>query len=253
MSRKQLANEERLISIIREGGNGKWPLVSWLFSSGAVIVQTVVPFVLLTETARQELSYRFSYWICFSVSLLLIIGAIFLSFNRNKKSSSLEPIKEFLENICKLFNSAIMSGGEARAIIYIWDKDAKQTKNSVVVVGHFGRLCGTANETGPRLRTINELKCFEAYEQDRAIIANLTDGEKEKSGRTDIKAVFAVPIDNWKGDKVGVLTIDTRKEYEQCYAFFSGRGNNEDRIENIKDALQGIGDNLMKYMLVNSQ
>jgi hypothetical protein len=198
--------EQDLISIITKGSVIKTAVFDLIIRIATIALPYIAPFVLTEKTKWKALSSQLSFKIYFGI----VIAAMLLSIvpyiiNHSKKfKRSKNPIENLLKEMCKLFDAAIMPGGDARATIYIYRKHSgrkhfgTKTKKVDDKCGHgyFWRLCDTEGSNNIVCRNEHELSCFSAYwnKGRQAFFTDLRPKEKKKSTRDNIQSVFSLSI-----------------------------------------------------------
>jgi hypothetical protein len=255
----RVPSKQKLISIVTKGKIRKTAIFDLIVRIIAIIMPYIAVFAFNKQPeGESELPFRIYLVAAIVVMVFNIAAYIIGSFKHFTRKST--PIENLLAEICKLFNVSIMPDGGARATIYIY---RKYSKNKVVVVnnqreyGCFYRLCDTDGAVEIMSRTEHELKCFDAYHNEvgEAVVTDLTPEEIEKSKRSDIRAIFAMPIYNRKNVKVGVLSIDTCKKITECYALEKHDDESDFKHKKgmIGNSLKGICRNLIQQMHLSEQ
>lgn len=248
---KRVPSEYKLFCIVSKGYHNTWSHYTPLFGIGSVIIESLVP-VVLNEVQQKDLVKNVGYWVLVGLSVIFtfayIIQEIIKFFNFNK-----DPFDQALKAICQFFNSSIMTGAEARATMFVYKKDYKKNK-----AHKYYRFCTTQSSNKIYCREYGELKCFEVFDGNEPIIVNLTDEERQKSNRTEIKSIFAFPVQNGHKETVAVISIDTLNPIEKCDSIVSlGENPNKAEIQikinNIKEDLQTICDIMVKHILLKDK
>ena len=143
------------------------------------------------------------YLIFFVIAVLILMASYLINKNKFDEHKAVQ----FLDSITRMFDSSILVDGGARAIIFIFDKRRDA----------FFTLCATNGHAAAKNYRMKEDSkdhiWYRSYDQGDPICEDIPADKRTSRG---IISVFSVPICNAKGEKVGVLVVDSKKSIYEC-------------------------------------